>query len=66
LIGSERRQRHGALRVFAVPMLLGALTAVGLLAALIGDGIWDAVSWLALGVPCAVIAWCWFKARRVQ
>ena len=50
-------------RVFGVPLLLGLLSAVGLLSALLGDSLWDALSWLALGVPCAVIAWFWFVRR---
>lgn len=50
-------------RVFGVPLLLGLLSAVGLLSALLGDSVWDALSWLALGVPCAVIVWYWFVRR---
>jgi hypothetical protein len=55
--------RRRALRVFAVPILLGLLSVVGLLSALLGDDIWDALSWFALGVPCAVIAWFWLLKR---
>jgi hypothetical protein len=44
-------------RVFAIPLLLAVLSAIGLLAALIGDNLWDALSWLGLGVPVAVILW---------
>lgn len=55
-------KRRSLLRVFAIPILLGTLSVVGLLAALLGDDVWDVLSWLALGVPCVVIAWCWFGA----
>jgi hypothetical protein len=56
-----------ALQIFRVPIVLGVLSAIGLLSALLGDSIWDAVSWAALGVPCLVIAWCWFgSGRRAQ
>ncbi len=48
-------------QIFAMPLLLAALTLVGLLSALLGDGIWDFVSWLALGFPVAVIAYRWLK-----
>jgi hypothetical protein len=41
-------------RIFAVPLMIGVLSAIGLTAALLGDGVWDAVSWLALGVPVVV------------
>lgn len=44
-------------RVFRLPVLLAIATAVGLLSALLGDGFWDWLSWLALSAPVAVIAW---------
>jgi hypothetical protein len=56
--------QRSALQVFAVPIALGVLSAVGLLAALLGDNAWDAVSWFALGVPCIVMTWFWFGAGR--
>jgi hypothetical protein len=39
---------------FALPLLIGLLSAVGLLSALLGDGGWDAVAWLGLGLPAAL------------
>jgi hypothetical protein len=51
-------------QIFAVPLLLGVLTTVGLIAALVGDGIWDGVSWLTLGVPIAVCLYCLAVSRR--
>jgi len=41
-------------RIWAVPVLLALLTVVGLVAALLGDGVWDLVSAVALGAPVAV------------
>ncbi|AKJ97241.1 MULTISPECIES: hypothetical protein [Pseudomonas] len=41
-------------RVFGLPMGIGVLCAAGLFSALLGDGLWDAVSWLGLGVPCVL------------
>lgn len=38
-------------RIFAWPALIAALGALGLFAALFGDGAWDALSWLGLGAP---------------
>ena len=56
--------RQLALRqIFAVPLALAVLTAVGLVSALVGDGIWDAASWLMLGVPAAVSLWFGWGAR---
>ena len=38
-------------KVFAIPTVIGLFTAAGLFAALLGDGVWDALSWLGLGIP---------------
>lgn len=46
-------------RTLAVPALLAASSVVGLLSALFGDGVWDALSWATLGLPLAAIAWAW-------
>lgn len=35
--------------VFAMPLLIGMLIAVGLFAALLGDGWWDMLAWLGMG-----------------
>ena len=43
--------------VSTIPILLGLLTAIGLTSALLGDGIWDVVSWCALALPLIVGAW---------
>jgi hypothetical protein len=42
-------------KVFSTPLVIALLSAAGLFAALLGDGIWDALSWVGLGVP-AVLA----------
>ncbi len=44
-------------QIFRAPLLLGLLSAVGLLAALIGDGFFDLLSWVALAIPLLVISW---------
>ncbi|MEG0243596.1 MAG: DUF4175 domain-containing protein [Pseudomonas sp.] len=38
-------------RIFAWPVLIAVLSALGLFAALLGDGGWDGLSWVGLGVP---------------
>jgi len=43
--------------IFAAPILLAVLTGVGLMSALLGDDIWDVLSWLMLAAPIAVVAW---------
>ena len=42
-------------KVFAIPTVIGLFTAAGLFAALLGDGVWDALSWLGLGIPAAFV-----------
>lgn len=44
------------LDIFAMPLALAALTAFGLLAALLGHGdLWRFLSWAALAAPIGVI-----------
>ncbi|TWI69077.1 hypothetical protein IP91_00142 [Pseudoduganella lurida] len=50
------------MRLWGVPILLGVLTAIGLLSALLGDGVWDLVSALALAVP--VLLGTWHSLRK--
>ncbi len=38
-------------QIFAVPLVIAIVSTVGLISALVGDGWWDAVSWVALGLP---------------
>lgn len=44
-------------KVFAIPLLIALLTATGLFSALLGDGLWDAPSWLGLGIPAVIGLW---------
>ncbi|AHL36339.1 hypothetical protein CD58_27265 [Pseudomonas brassicacearum] len=44
-------------KVFGIPLVIGALCAAGLFSALLGDGLWDAVSWLGLGIPSVLAVW---------
>ncbi|MFT3801559.1 MAG: hypothetical protein QM766_10105 [Burkholderiaceae bacterium] len=48
-------------QVFRIPLLLGVLTIVGLVSALVGDDGWDLLSWLALLTPIAAAAWGWHR-----
>jgi hypothetical protein len=49
--------------LWGMPILLGVLTAIGLVAGLLGDGWWDLVSVVGLGTPVAVATWHIVKAR---
>ncbi|AXM95359.1 hypothetical protein ACU5P1_15555 [Pseudomonas plecoglossicida] len=57
--------RRGLWGIFRWPLLIGLLAALGLLSALLGDGLYDVVSWLALGLPLIVIGgvWKWRQKR---
>ena len=50
--------------VFAVPAVVAVLSLTGLVAALIGDGVWDAVGWLGLGACVAVLVWALIARRH--
>ncbi|MGY4476660.1 hypothetical protein [Bradyrhizobium sp. USDA 3364] len=49
-------------QIFAAPLVIAIVSTVGLISALVGDGWWDAVSWLALGLP--VLLYLVFIWRR--
>ena len=42
--------------VFGWPILLAVLGAIGLASALVGNGVWDALSWAGLAAPLLIIA----------
>ncbi len=44
-------------RVYGTPFALAILSGFGLISALLADGIWDVMSWIALSATVAVIAW---------
>jgi hypothetical protein len=48
-------KNNSLLRLWGKPLLIALLSIAGLVAALVGDGIWDIFSWLALGIPVIII-----------
>jgi hypothetical protein len=50
------------LRMWGAPIVLAILTTIGLLSALLGDGVWDLLSAFTLGVP--VLCCAWYGLRR--
>ena len=46
---------------FGIPLTIGLLSAAGLFAALLGDGLWDSLSWVGLGIPAVIGSWALFK-----
>ncbi|MEG1040313.1 MAG: hypothetical protein RSE94_10415 [Pseudomonas sp.] len=49
--------------IFAWPLVIGLLGAAGLFAALLGDGSWDVLSWLGLGIPALLSLRALLKRR---
>ena len=42
-------------KVWRIPLLLGAVTLFGLLAALLGTGYWYYLSWLSMATPLLLL-----------
>lgn len=56
---SSRRQTTR--QIFAVPLVLAILSIIGLVSALVGDGMWDGLSWIALAIPIALCGYFLLK-----
>ena len=52
----SQRARRNFWQIFGVPIVLGVISTVGLVAALVGNGVYDALSWITLSIPVIVIA----------
>jgi hypothetical protein len=51
------RPRLRLTAIFRIPAVITFFTILGLVTALLGDGIWDDLSCVALSVPIAVAVW---------
>lgn len=56
--------RRSLWAVFAAPIAIAMASLTGLVVALTGDGVRDAVAWAGLGVPVAITAWALSARRR--
>ena len=56
----------GALRwsPWGWPLAIAILSAAGLVGGLVGNGAWDWLSWIGLGVPCIAALWFGLRGRR--
>lgn len=62
---NDKKPRRGGFRhTFGVPTVLAILSLIGLIAALVGDGGLDFLSWATLGIPIAVMFWAYGKRRQ--
>ena len=57
-----RRQSLGD--IFLIPAVVAVVSCAGLISALVGDDVWDILSWVTLSVPVAVAIWYAFRRRR--
>lgn len=57
----DKRAHSNRRKMWQAPTLIGLVTLVGLIAALVGDGWHDVLSWTALTIPVTVMAWKWAK-----
>ncbi|KAA0989068.1 hypothetical protein [Dyadobacter aurulentus] len=51
-------------KVWGIPVIIGILSGIGLLSALTGDGFFDILSWLTLGIPVFITIWYLIKAKN--
>ncbi|QXQ06776.1 hypothetical protein KX816_01520 [Sphingosinicellaceae bacterium] len=51
--------------VFRNPAIIAVATLTGLVAGLLGDGVYDGLAWLGLGIPVVVIV-AMLSRRRAQ
>jgi hypothetical protein len=50
------------MKIWLWPVVIGVLSGVGLVSALLYDGPGDWISWLTLFCPVAISAWCgWLR-----
>jgi hypothetical protein len=45
------------------PSAIAILSAMGLVGGLLGDGAWDWLTWIGLGVPCGAALWFGLRGR---
>ncbi|MGY3608723.1 MULTISPECIES: hypothetical protein [unclassified Bradyrhizobium] len=60
---TSRKPMHRTLRqIFIAPLLVAVVSTLGLVGALVGDGWWDALSWVTLAVPVVLYSlFIWWR-----
>jgi hypothetical protein len=63
---TSRKVMHRTLRqIFVAPLLVAIVSTLGLVGALVGDGWWDALSWVTLAVPVVLYAlFIWWRKPK--
>ena len=50
-------QHLSSSQIWGMPIAIGIVSAIGLISALLGDDIWDALCWGALAIPIVIPLW---------
>jgi hypothetical protein len=58
------RKDLGFRAIFGVQIILFVLSLIGLIGALLEDGLWDWLGAALLGTPLLVLAWALIRRRR--
>jgi hypothetical protein len=61
---STARPRHSSFVIWRWPLLIGAASGFGLVAALVADGVLDAVSAASLAIPVVLVCWFYLRPRK--
>jgi hypothetical protein len=59
----QKRTRQTVGQILLIPAVLSVLSAGGLIFALVEDGVWDALSWVTLAIPIALLVICIARGR---
>jgi len=63
---TSRSSRQSLWQIFAVPALVASASVLGLVGALVGDGIWDWLSSICLAIPVAIFAVCVVRRKAAM
>ena len=55
--------RQSLVQIFAMPLVIGLLSTIGLVSALVGDEVWDALSWATLALPIVLYGYFILRPR---
>jgi len=58
------RKDLGLKAIFSAPIILFILSLIGLVGALLEDGLWDWLGAALLGTPLLVLVWALIRRRR--